>query len=65
MFHIVREITGLDKYLLWYSLTSLFAFMYLISRLSVWLWASASRWLITLHSVWASSQYLMKKSEGC
>lgn len=64
MFHIAREITGLDeldKYLLWYSLTSLLALLYLISKLSDWLWASASRWLTTLHSVWASCQYLIKE----
>lgn len=49
----------LNDYLLWYSLTSLLALPYLISRLSDWLWASASRWLTTLHSVWASCQYLI------
>lgn len=67
VFHIVREITGLDgldKYLLWYSLTSLLALLYLISKLSDWLWASASRWLTTLHSVWASCQYLIKRVGG-
>lgn len=64
IFHIVREITGLDTYLLWYSLTSLLALLYLISRLSDWLWASASRWLTTLHSVWASCQYLINRVRG-
>lgn len=57
-FNNAWEKTRLDKHLLWYSRTSLFALLYLISRLSVWLWASASRWLTTLHNVWASCQYL-------
>lgn len=53
----------MDWYLLWYSLITLLALLYLISKLSVWLWASASRWLTTLHSVWASCQYLKKKKK--
>lgn len=61
--HVICEFK-LGKYLLWYSLTSLLALLYLISRLSDWLWASASRWLTTLHSVWASCQYLWKKKKN-
>lgn len=56
-----RELAGFHEYLLWYSLTSLLALLYLISRLSDWLWASASRWLTTLHRVWASCQYLINR----
>ena len=66
MFYNVMDDTLTDfyKYLCWYSLTSLLALLYLISRLSDWLWASASRWLTTLHSVWASCQYLITEGQS-